>query len=128
MGTAYELSKASFASDYQHILALYNYFVSEIVTRYPVILNGDKSNRVPHNLSLTFKDFNANTLISHLHDFAFSLGSACQSGSNRPSHVLMAIGHTHLQANNTIRISLGRFTTKTEVTKLITAIKELIDS
>ena len=54
-------------------------------------------------------------LIGELRNLAFSLGSACASGSGRPSHVLRAIGLTDRQARSSIRLGLGRYTGEGEL-------------
>jgi cysteine desulfurase len=126
MGQAYKLSTQTYTKDLKSISSIYNYIIKSIVDNDTIILNGCINNRVPHNISLTFKDISSDVLTSHLNDFAFSLGSACQSLSNKPSHVLMAIGHTHKQANNTIRISIGKYTTQNEAKLLINNIQKLV--
>ena len=54
-------------------------------------------------------------LIADLRDIAFSLGSACASGSGRPSHVLRAIGLSDREARSSIRLGFGRYTTEEEL-------------
>jgi cysteine desulfurase len=58
-------------------------------------------------------------LISDLRDIAFSAGSACASGSGRPSHVLKAIGLSDAEARSSIRLGFGRYTTEAELTQAI---------
>jgi cysteine desulfurase len=57
----------------------------------------------------------ASRLIADLRDIAFSLGSACASGSGRPSHVLRAIGLSDYEARSCIRLGFGRYTTQEEI-------------
>jgi cysteine desulfurase len=54
-------------------------------------------------------------LMSDCRDLAFSAGSACASGSGRPSHVLRAIGLTDAQAKSSVRLGFGRYTTQNEL-------------
>jgi len=54
-------------------------------------------------------------LIGELRNLAFSLGSACGSGSGRPSHVLRAIGLSDRQARSSIRLGFGRYTGEAEL-------------
>ena len=54
-------------------------------------------------------------LMSECRNVMFSAGSACASGSGRPSHVLKAIGLSDRQAKNSIRIGFGRYTTLDEI-------------
>jgi len=55
-------------------------------------------------------------LISELRNVAFSAGSACASGSGRPSHVLRALGLDDRTARSSIRLGFGRYTTREEIT------------
>ena len=54
-------------------------------------------------------------LLGDLRDIAFSLGSACASGSGRPSHVLKAIGLDYREARSSIRLGFGRYTKLAEL-------------
>ncbi|MFY4719397.1 cysteine desulfurase family protein [Streptomyces sp. LaBMicrA B280] len=78
-------------------------------------VNGHPDRRLPGNLSLTFPGIEAADLLERLPGIAASTGSACNTGSGEPSHVLTAIGLTRAQARATLRFSLGRTTTATDV-------------
>jgi cysteine desulfurase len=58
-------------------------------------------------------------LMSDCRDIAFSAGSACASGSGRPSHVLTALGLDERQAKSSIRLGFGRYTTEAELVEAI---------
>jgi len=73
-------------------------------------LNGDADRRWHGNLNLRQPDLDVARLMSDLRDLAFSAGSACASGSGRPSHVLTALGLSSTQAKSSIRIGFGRYT------------------
>ena len=66
-------------------------------------------------------------LMADLRDIAFSAGSACASGSGRPSHVLEAIGLTPAEARSSIRLGFGRYTTTQEIETAMTLIREAAD-
>jgi cysteine desulfurase len=85
-------------------------------------LNGSATRRYRGNLNLRQDGVDAARLISELRDVAFSAGSACASGSGRPSHVLQAIGLATREARSSIRLGFGRFTTAAEIEEAAAAI------
>ncbi|MBI3895510.1 MAG: aminotransferase class V-fold PLP-dependent enzyme, partial [Acidobacteria bacterium] len=80
-----------------------------------VHLNGHPTNRLPHNLNVSFGYVEGEALLMSLSDIAVSSGSACRSACIEPSHVLTAIGVPEELAQSTIRFGLGRFNTEKEV-------------
>ena len=81
-----------------------------------VRLNGPAADRrLPHNLHVSFDDVEGEALLMALGDIAVSTGSACSSGSQAPSHVLVAIGATGDRAGASIRFGLGRTTTDADI-------------
>ena len=78
-------------------------------------VNGHPHRRLPGNLSFTLPGIEATDLLDRLPGIAASTGSACNTGSGEPSHVLTAIGLTRDQARATLRLSLGRTTTDTDI-------------
>ena len=82
-------------------------------------LNGSAGNRYHGNLNIRRDVLDVARLMSDLRDIAFSAGSACASGSGRPSHVLRAIGLTDAEARGSIRLGWGRYTTEAELIEAI---------
>ncbi len=78
-------------------------------------VNGDPGGRLPGNLSLTLPGVEAADLLGRLPGIAASTGSACDTGSGEPSHVLTAIGLSRDQARATVRLGLGRATSREDV-------------
>ena len=78
-------------------------------------VNGSAEERYRGNLNIRHDGLDAARLISDLREMAFSLGSACASGSGRPSHVLRAIGLTDREARSSIRLGFGRYTSEEEL-------------
>ncbi|BAV63642.1 cysteine desulfurase [Sphingobium cloacae] len=78
-------------------------------------LNGDADRRYHGNLNLRREGIDGGRLLSDCRHIAFSLGSACASGSGRPSHVLRALGLSDGQARGSVRIGFGRYTTPAEL-------------
>ncbi|HEX8553806.1 MAG TPA: cysteine desulfurase family protein [Sphingomonas sp.] len=78
-------------------------------------INGSTKHRYRGNLNVRRDGLDVARLMSDCRDIAFSAGSACASGSGRPSHVLRALGLTDAQARSSIRLGWGRYTTADEL-------------
>lgn len=78
-------------------------------------INGSIKNRLCNTSSLCFEGIEVAKLISLLPDIAMSMGSACSSALDEPSHVLKAMQLTDAEARSTLRISLGRATGTEEI-------------
>ncbi|HEX9532053.1 MAG TPA: aminotransferase class V-fold PLP-dependent enzyme, partial [bacterium] len=80
-------------------------------------VNTDPKTSVPHILSATFRGVRGEMLLHRLAQdgVLVSTGSACHSHSVTPSHVLLAIGLLDADAKSTVRFSLSRLTTKSEI-------------
>jgi len=87
-------------------------------------INGSFAHRYHGNLNLRSDGVDAARLISGLRELAFSAGSACASGSGRPSHVLKAIGLSDAEARSSIRIGFGRYTSEEDIERATTMIFE----
>ena len=85
-------------------------------------LNGDAVQRWHGNLNVHLKGLDVARLMSDCRHIAFSAGSACASGSGRPSHVLQALGLDGKEAKASIRLGFGRYTTEEELEAAATAI------
>ncbi|HEX8623974.1 MAG TPA: cysteine desulfurase family protein [Allosphingosinicella sp.] len=88
----------------------------------PWTLNGSADRRYRGNLNLRRDGVDSARLISDLRAVAFSAGSACASGSGRPSHVLAALGLTDPQARSSLRLGFGRYTTREQLTDALSLI------
>jgi cysteine desulfurase len=88
------------------------------------IINGSVEHRYAGNLNLRRDRLDAARLIADLRNIAFSLGSACASGSGRPSHVLRAIGLSDREARSSIRLGFGRYTGEEELASACRRIDE----
>lgn len=82
-----------------------------------IIINSPETDCLPNTISVTFPNINSGELMMMLddHGIAVSSGSACSSHTNKPSHVLKAIGLSDQSARETIRISLGRDTSASDI-------------
>ena len=82
-------------------------------------LNGSETRRWRGNLNVRRDGLDAARLMSDCRNIAFSAGSACASGSGRPSHVLRALGLDEKAAKSSIRIGFGRYTTQAELAEAL---------
>ena len=114
MGSAFALAGQPGDSEHQRLEQLATRLRDGLLVLPGVTLNGSASQRIPHTLNLCIdsKGFNSAALASEL---ALSTTSACNSASNAASHVLLALGLDERQARNSVRLSIGRFTTEAQV-------------
>jgi cysteine desulfurase len=131
MGLAIELAIKEMKANTKHYQALVNSLWISLKTAFPETeINGHPTQRLPHNLNVSIAGMESKALIVQLKDLAISAGSACTTTSVKPSHVITALGFGDDRAHNAIRISVGRFNTKDEITKasllLIDRIKSLL--
>lgn len=91
-------------------------------------LNGDKTSRLPSNVSFCFEGIEGESLLLMLDDkgICASSGSACTSGSLDPSHVLLAIGRPHEVAHGSLRLSIGEDITEQEIDTIISSVEEVV--
>ncbi len=80
-----------------------------------VVINGIDAARLPNTSSVTIAGVEAARVMAGARALGLAAGSACASGTGRPSAVLKAMGHTDAQALSTLRVSLGRFTSSADV-------------
>jgi len=127
MGEAYRLAKEEMADENTRLLALRAHLLNCFDDMEEVFVNGDIEHRVVHNLNISFKFVDGESLMMALRDLAVSSGSACTSASLEPSYVLRAIGLNDELAHSSLRISIGRFTTLEEIDYSIEKIREAVD-
>lgn len=91
-------------------------------------LNGDRSQRLPGNVSFCFEGIEGESLLLLLdaRGICASSGSACTSGSLDPSHVLLAIGRIHDVAHGSLRLTLSEWNTEAEIDKIIQDVTEVV--
>lgn len=121
MGAAAALAQEQMEADHAHILALWER-ARALFGKWT--LNGSSSARWKGNLNLRREGLDVGRLISDCRDIMFSAGSACASGSGRPSHVLRAIGLGEDEAKSSIRLGFGRYTALDEIERAARAIND----
>ncbi|MFP5330415.1 MAG: cysteine desulfurase family protein [Alphaproteobacteria bacterium] len=112
-GVAAKLARERFETDREHVEALWKAALAALGPGWTI--NGSVDRRYHGNLNIRRQGLDAARLIADLRDIALSLGSACASGSGRPSHVLRAIGLSDRDARSSIRLGFGRYTSEVEL-------------
>jgi cysteine desulfurase len=118
LGKAAELAHNSLASDAQRVSTLRDKLERGLLDRVPQVrVNGSGAPRTPNTTNLMFLGIDGEALVIalDLKGLACSVGAACSSGAVEPSHVLTAIGLSQEEAKSSLRFSLGRHTTQSEI-------------
>ncbi len=118
-GAAAKLAAERMDADAAHTENLWN-LATELFADWTI--NGSTEYRYKGNLNIRRDGIDVGRLMSECRDVMFSAGSACASGSGRPSHVLRAIGLTDTQAKSSIRLGWGRYTTIQEIERAAASI------
>ncbi|MBU2082103.1 cysteine desulfurase [Patescibacteria group bacterium] len=128
LAKAVELALENKEKNYKKIFDLRNQLLKDIIkdNKIAVKINGLCNDCLPNILNIRFPGINNETLIIALDQagVAISAGSACSSRASAASHVLTAIGLTPKQVKESIRISIGKNTTKQEIKKAIRIINK----
>ncbi|MDE2311771.1 MAG: cysteine desulfurase [Patescibacteria group bacterium] len=114
----------------RRLVKLQNYFFSRLTKIKGVALNGPIAGfqRLPNNVNIRIKGVEGEALMLYLdaQNVAVSTGSACATSSAEASHVLLAIGLDKKQAKSSIRISMGKSSTKGQIDYLLEALPSVV--
>lgn len=122
---AAELAAAEMDAEHDRQLALRDHAIRRILAEIPSAkLNGSWESRLANNVNVSFEFIEGEGMLLSLaaRGICVSSGSACTSGSLDPSHVLLAIGLPHEIAHGSLRMTLGRDTTRADVDAAIDAL------
>jgi cysteine desulfurase len=130
LGKAAELAKQHLDDgSYRCVDELRDYLECEILKQVPsTMVNGDRANRLPNTTSLAFEYVEGESILLMLNEYGIcaSSGSACTSGSLEPSHVLRAMGVPFTAAHGSIRFSLSRYTTRSDIDLVLEKLPPII--
>lgn len=113
-----------------HLAELRDHLVREVLRVVPdAVLNGDPTDRLPGNAHFGFPGCEGDSLLMLLdaRGIECSTGSACSAGVPQPSHVLLAMGFDEAEARSSLRFTLGRTSTESDVTALAEAIGPCVE-
>lgn len=115
-GLAAELASMEWVSDSERVSELRDELVAILQSSLSCVeQNGDVTCRLPNTANLVFRGADADAVLVNIEPVAASSGSACSAGAPGPSPVLLAMGVDRTSAAESLRFSLGRFTTREEV-------------
>jgi cysteine desulfurase len=123
MGEAFRLAKLEMPLDVAKAKHLQQRLLNGLKDIEQVFVNGHLTQRVPHNLNISFNYVEGESLIMGIKGLAVSSGSACTSASLEPSYVLRALGRSDELAHSSLRMTIGRFSTEEEIDYAISTIR-----
>ena len=124
MGEAFRIAKLEMAQDNAKARALHDRLINGLKDMEQVFLNGHATQRVPHNINMSFNFVEGESLIMGIKGLAVSSGSACTSASLEPSYVLRALGRSDELAHSSLRMTIGRWSTEEDIDYAIQTIRE----
>ena len=130
LGVAASLAASKFANEAVRVATLRDRLEDGILREVPgTAVNGTRGPRVPNTTNISFEQVEAESLLIalDLEGVAVSTGSACSSGTLEPSHVLRAMGLPAHRTQNSLRFSLGMFSTDEEVDRVISLMPRLVE-
>ena len=128
LGEAAKISMLRLKKENNKLLILRNYLYKGLKKNIKNIsINGDTKKRLPANLNITIPGINSELLIKSLKNTVISSGSACTSSSIESSYVLSGMGLPKKKIDSSIRIGIGRFTTKSEIDYAIKDITQTVE-
>src|SRR5260221_6320377 len=129
LGVAARLATEKRLAEADRVAALRDRLEAGILRDVPgTAVNGALDQRVPNTSNISFDRVEAESLLIalDLEGIAVSTGSACSSGTLEPSHVLRAMGFPSHRTQNSLRFSLGLFSTAAEVDQVIDVLPRLV--
>jgi cysteine desulfurase len=130
LGVAAALAAGKMTADAARVGALRDRLEDGILRDVPgTAVNGVRDARVPNTTNISFERVEAESLLIalDLEGIAVSTGSACSSGTLEPSHVLKAMGLPTHRTQNSLRFSLGMFSTEEEVDRVVEVLPRLVE-
>lgn len=128
LASALEITEHMKEKESKRLIVLRDYFMKKISVHFPhIIINGDRTNRLPNNVNISVPNFEGEFLVIELDakGIAVSSKSACKSDDPEESYVIKAIRPESSIEEGSVRFSLGRATTKKDIDYAIKSLKEI---
>ncbi len=129
LAKALEIQAENLEANMQKMTALRDRLIAGVEEKIPTVhLNGHRTQRLPNNVNFGIRYIESESilLMLDLKGVAASSGSACTSGSLDPSHVLLAMGISHEEANGSLRMTLSEFTTEEEIDYVLEVLPPIV--
>ncbi len=130
LAKALELAQESREDESARLTILRDKLIKGLLDSLPrTYLNGHATKRLPNNANILILDVEGEALLLHLDEagIAVSTGSACDSKSLEPSHVLLALGLPKEAVHGTLRFTLGKKTTEEDIDKVLQILPPIIE-
>ena len=129
LATALELTNKSKTKENARLTKLRDQLIKGILKNIPkTILNGHPSKRLPNNVNISILDVEGEAMLLYLDEVGIqaSTGSACTSTTLDPSHVIRALGCPYEVAHGSMRFTLGKYTTATDIQYVLKQLPEIV--
>lgn len=128
LGAAIERAVAAMPEESARLTAMRDHMIRELLKIPASHLNGHPTQRLPNNVNITFEYIEGEGILLLLNMFGIcaSTGSACNSASLEPSHVLTAMGVPHEIAHGSVRLTLGVRNTEEDVSYVLEKLPEVV--
>lgn len=126
---ALEIIQETSAEESARLVKLRDKLIDGLLKIPKTMLNGHPTERLPNNVNVSFLDIEGEALLCYLDAFgvAASSGSACTSATLDPSHVIVGLGVPYEIAHGSLRLTLGRRTTETDVDHVIEVLPDIVE-
>ncbi|MCD4760604.1 cysteine desulfurase [bacterium] len=129
LATALELANKTRVKENKRLTKMRDWLIKEILTKIPKTrLNGHTTKRLPNNINVSILDIEGEAMLLYLDEVGIqaSTGSACTSTTLEPSHVIRALGCPYEAAHGSMRFTLGKTTTMTDLKYLMKKLLKIV--
>lgn len=129
--TALELVQTTRHNEAKRLTAIQQYFYDQIAEKLPtVVINGSQKKRLPNNVHITVPGFDNERLLVELDEAGIlaAAGSACSASDEEPSHVLKAMGISDVDAQSSLRFTMGQSTDTSAIDQALAVLQRVAPS